>query len=116
MIDPSVSHNETIARHAEGDIRLATFGVPPDIIFYRITSRPECEKVSPFLLASPREIPRNGAERQTTQEWGQLLFELRAPRACRPVGYADTARHGVCEQQARRAQRNAPFRPAGRRG
>lgn len=79
MIDPSVSYNETIARHAEGDVHLATFGVPPDIIFYRVTSRPECEKVSPFLLASPREVPKGQAQRQTTQELGQLLLNYVHP-------------------------------------
>jgi hypothetical protein len=79
MIDPTVSHNEMIARHAEGDVRLATFGVPPDIVFYRVTSRPECEKISPFLLASPREISRNEALRQPAQKGGQLLLSYVHP-------------------------------------
>lgn len=74
FIDPTISIDDTIARHTEGGVRLATWGVPPDLVFYRITARAECEKISPFLLASPREIPKDEAVHNLDQDWGQLLL------------------------------------------
>lgn len=52
--DPMVSLNEMIARNVVGGARLATSGVPPDLVTYRVTARAECEKVSDYLLAKPR--------------------------------------------------------------
>lgn len=52
--DPMISYNETIARTSVGGVSLATSGVPPDLVIYRMTVRQECEKVSDYLLAKPR--------------------------------------------------------------
>lgn len=52
--DPMISFNETIARASTDGILLATMGIPPDLVTYRLTTRGECEKVSEYMLAKPR--------------------------------------------------------------
>lgn len=73
MVDPSISIDQTIARHSEGNVRLATNGVPPDVAWLRVTTRSECEKVSPYLLASPRE-PLKTKEFYRPSSQAQLLL------------------------------------------
>lgn len=72
--DPTISRDAMIARDGHAGARLAGWGVPPDIMTYRITTRAHCEKISAELLASPRRAPRDEAQRDNTQEWAQLLL------------------------------------------
>jgi hypothetical protein len=55
--DPIISYGEMIARQNVDGAALATTGVPPDLIVYRITTRPQCERVSDYLQAKPRPAP-----------------------------------------------------------
>ncbi len=73
MVDPTISIDQTIARHTEGKVRLATNGVPPDVAWLRVTARTECEKISPYLLASPRE-PLKTKEFYRPSSQAQLLL------------------------------------------
>ena len=52
--DPMISYDETIARASADGVLLATMGIPPDLVTYRLTTRHECEKVSEYMLAKPR--------------------------------------------------------------
>lgn len=56
--DPMISIDETIVRESVNGAALATISAPPDIAYFRITSRPECEMVSDYLLAKPRRRTR----------------------------------------------------------
>lgn len=62
--DPMISFDEMIARQTVNGAALATTGVPPDIVYYRITSRAGCEKVSDYLLAKPRREKADPAKRE----------------------------------------------------
>jgi hypothetical protein len=85
--DPTISLDAMIARDTHGGVRLAGWGVPPDIMTYRITARAHCEKVSAELLASPRRVPRVEAERNRTQESAQLLLNYLHPQ---PIDMSET--------------------------
>ncbi|NNJ76830.1 MAG: hypothetical protein HKP56_16925 [Anderseniella sp.] len=52
--DPMISFDEMIVRQTVDGSALATISGPPDIIYYRVTSRSQCEMVSDYLLAKPR--------------------------------------------------------------
>ncbi|MCP4284800.1 MAG: hypothetical protein GY792_10165 [Gammaproteobacteria bacterium] len=79
--DPMISLEEMIARQTTNGAALATTGFPPDLVTYRITSRPACEHVSDFLLAKPRQAERNPTKRNPDQESAglQLYYSRPAP-------------------------------------
>lgn len=85
--DPTISLDAMIARDSHAGARLAGWGVPPDIMTYRITARAHCEKVSAELLASPRRVPRVEAQRDRTQESAQLLLNYLHPQ---PLDLSET--------------------------
>jgi hypothetical protein len=52
--DPMISIDDTVARVTVDGAKLATWGVPPDIVTYRVTTRIECEVISQAALETPR--------------------------------------------------------------
>lgn len=78
--DPTISLDAMIARDSHAGVKLAGWGVPPDIMTYRITTRTRCEKISADLLASPRRVPRVETQRDSTQEAAQLLLNYLHPQ------------------------------------
>lgn len=76
--DPMISYEETITRESVDGAVLATTGIPPDIVTYRITSRPHCERISDYLLAKPRRAFHDPSKRDVAQEFaGVQLFNSR---------------------------------------
>jgi len=62
--DPMISIEETIVRKTVNGAALATISAPPDIAYFRITSRPQCEMVSDYLLTKPRRRARPDPTKQ----------------------------------------------------
>ena len=85
--DPTISLDAMIARDNHAGARLAGWGVPPDIMTYRITTRAHCEKISVDLLASPRRVPRIESQRKRTQAEAQLLLNYLHPQ---PIDFSET--------------------------
>lgn len=85
--DPTISLDAMIARDGHAGARLAGWGVPPDIMTYRITKRAHCEKISTELLTSPRRVPRIEAQRDMTQQSTQLLLNYLHPK---PIDLSET--------------------------
>lgn len=79
--DPMISFEEMIARETVAGVALSTWGVPPDIVTYRVTARAGCEKISDYLLAKPRQAERDPATRDMTRETAglQLYYSQKQP-------------------------------------
>ena len=78
--NPMISFDEMIAREAVAGTKLATWGVPPDIVTYRITARAECEQVSDYLLAKPRQAERDPSKRNPAQDAAGLQLYYTNPQ------------------------------------